>query len=425
MHCISDRMTAGNLWIQKNVIDESPPYQRESGVWGQAKKQLFIDSILNNYDVPKIYMHDLRTNSTTSKNYAVIDGKQRLDAIWTFISDGFVLADDFKISDDQGFAPPQPGQKFTQFSPEWQEIFKGKTLDIVLVENADEEDIEDLFSRLNNGEPLTAAEKRNAMGGDMCALIREIADHDFFKQKLKVSNARYQHYEVAAKLLIMEKSEIDHSSLYSDLKKRFLDKMVTDNRQMTTASRKKLTNRVAANLKKQMRVFDDQDSLLSKQAYPPMYYAFLKEIQGNYGHSKLNSKVKEFLKSFNKKRLENLELEEDDRDVNLIEFGRLIMQGTNDLNSVKNRVSILRRYFLQDNGDVKFLDAQRGFTDEEREAIYYRAGRKCEACGIELASVNDMHADHKKQWSYGGETTLENGRCLCVSCNTSAAAPVG
>ena len=46
------------LW--RSAIQEKPPYQRESSVWSLEKQQLFIDSLLNGYDVPKIYLHDLR-----------------------------------------------------------------------------------------------------------------------------------------------------------------------------------------------------------------------------------------------------------------------------------------------------------------------------------------------------------------------------
>ena len=40
-------------------IDTSPTYQRNSEVWNLEKKQLLIDSILNEYDIPKLYFHIL------------------------------------------------------------------------------------------------------------------------------------------------------------------------------------------------------------------------------------------------------------------------------------------------------------------------------------------------------------------------------
>lgn len=75
---------------------------------------------------------------------------------------------------------------------------------LLLFKMLSEDDIEELFSRLNNGEPLSGAEKRNAMGGKMCKLIREIGSHKFFREYTHFKQVRLQHYECAAKFLLME-----------------------------------------------------------------------------------------------------------------------------------------------------------------------------------------------------------------------------
>lgn len=181
MHCVSEKFTVGSFLIEKNVVNDSPPYQRESGVWSEEKQQLFLDSLFNGYDIPKLYLHDLRGKDPRFK-FAVIDGKQRLHAIWKFLDNETSLAADFTMSDPEGRVPPPAGSKYGTLSADWRETFKAKPLDVVLVQNADEDDIEELFSRLNNGEPLTAAEKRNAMGGDMCQLVRDISKEKFFTE---------------------------------------------------------------------------------------------------------------------------------------------------------------------------------------------------------------------------------------------------
>jgi hypothetical protein len=190
--------------VERNVINDSPPYQRESGIWSREKQQLFLDSLFNNYDVPKLYFHDLRSKHPKFK-YAVIDGKQRLHAIWDFLDDKVRLADDFNVEQPENDKPPKGGSTFSKLASNWQDIFKSKTLDVVLVQHAEEDDIEDLFSRLNNGEPLTAAEKRNAKPGAVTKLIRDVAAMRVLRERLAFPNTRYQHYEVAAKFLLIEK----------------------------------------------------------------------------------------------------------------------------------------------------------------------------------------------------------------------------
>jgi len=419
MHCTNDQFTIGKLWVTKNGINESPEYQRESAIWSKEKQQLFIDSILNGFDVPKLYFHDQRPDNGIYE-YSVVDGKQRLHAIWEFLTDNLPLADDFKLA-EQGKNPPiKKGTKFSELDDHWKESFKAESLTVVLIQNAKEDDIEELFSRLNNGEPLNAAEKRNAMTGDMSKLIREVTNHDFFKNYLSVGNKRYQHYEIAAKLLILEKNAQAGGGLFSDLKKRFLDAMVLENKKMTAAVSQGLTKRVFDNLNGMNKVFSKSDPLLNKQAYPPLYYVFCKKVTTDYAHKALNKILHEFIEGFHVLRQQNLNQPEDDRDPVLIEFGRLMQQGTNDLNSIKDRTNILIRYLLQENPDLKIKDKTRHFSDEERVAIWILGGKKCAECAEEI-ELEEMEADHHEQWAHGGETTLENGRSLCGTCNKKLA----
>jgi hypothetical protein len=421
MKCVSQPFTVGKLWVERNVIDESPPYQRESGLWSEERQQLFIDSVFNDLDVPKIYFHDIRGKHPT-RHYAVIDGKQRLHTIWRFMEGKLRLSDDFTLADDLGH-PPAPGGAvaFAELDAYWQETFKSKSLDIVLVQDAEEEDIEELFSRLNNGEPLNAAEKRNAMGGKMCELIREVAKNDFFSDRTRIPNKRFQHYELAAKILLIEKTEQDSGAIHCDLKKKYLDHLVDTNKGISTASAKGLATRCGTGLSLMKRVFTASDPLLAKQAYVPLYYMWVKLLAREYAHESLFGRMKVFLEKFNAQRQENLLLPEDERDPVLIEFGRLMQQGTNDLGSLETRVGILRRYYLQEYPDVTVKDPQRSFTEEERFAIWVLGGKKCAECGKALTDPSEMEADHKVQWAHGGPTTLENGRSLCEDCNVRLA----
>jgi len=424
MHCDTKPFTVGTFLVERNVINDSPVYQRESGIWSSEKQQLFLDSLFNSYDVPKLYLHDLRGEHGRYK-YAVIDGKQRLHAIWNFLNGATALADDFTLADAaENEKPPAPGSKFEKLTPTWMEIFKAKVLDVVLVKDADEDDIEELFSRLNNGEPLTAAEKRNAMGGDMSKLIREVAGFPFFKDKVRFKNTRYQHYEVAAKFLLIEKAESDGAGPFCDLKKKFLDKMVKDNGSMSKAVSEGLKKRVTAQLKTVSRVFKKKDPLLGKQAYPPLYYLFVKIMTHEYASKTLFTDIYKFFEKFHADRAKNLERKEEERDINLSEFGRLMQQGTNDLSSLRERVSILRKYFLQEHPDIQIKDRKRDFTEEERFAIFVLSGKQCENCSTAFDDISSMHSDHKRQWAHGGPTSLRNGRALCEQCNKSLAEKV-
>ncbi|MBK9546986.1 MAG: hypothetical protein IPO51_14320 [Dehalococcoidia bacterium] len=62
--------TAVGLARQWELIDFEPVYQRRPGVWNTFRQQLFIDSIINGMDLPKIYFHELPLASTSHFRFA-------------------------------------------------------------------------------------------------------------------------------------------------------------------------------------------------------------------------------------------------------------------------------------------------------------------------------------------------------------------
>jgi 5-methylcytosine-specific restriction endonuclease McrA len=419
MECNPRHLSLANLHIERNTLDENPVYQRESAVWSLDKQQLFIDSLINGYDVPKMYFHDIRGVSKTPKKYAVVDGKQRLHAIFEFFNNRFALATDFDLNKEREYENITGGMTYSEFSQRDRSKFDNTQLDIVELQRANEDDIEELFFRLNNGEPLNAAEKRNARGGKMSSLIRFVAQDPFFTSKLAFANKRYSHGEIAAKYILLELTDNNNGEIFSDLKKKYLDQMVEKNKNMSTAERDGISTRVKNILNILRKIFNDHDPLLAKQASCPLYYIFIKIIHREYGHPRLNTVLRAFLENFQVVRRENLDKPEEERDPALMEFTRLMQQGTNDIDSLKQRVSILTRYFLLAYPDVILKDKKRQFTEEERFVIYVKGGKQCAKCEKKLLDIKEMEADHIKQYAHGGSTALENARCLCIECNQS------
>lgn len=54
-------------------------------------------------------------------------------------------------------------------------------------------------------------------------------------------------------------------------------------------------------------------------------------------------------------------------------------------------------------------DAQRHFTEKQRQAIFQRDNYQCRVCGTH----EDLQADHIFPHSQGGRTTVDNGQTLC------------
>src|SRR3989338_3746144 len=85
-----DHKPISSIVRREPKIDPKPEYQR-SPVWSRKQKQLLIDTILRDLDIPKFYLRDLTDGQYESE---VVDGQQRLRAIWGFRKGEFSLAKD-------------------------------------------------------------------------------------------------------------------------------------------------------------------------------------------------------------------------------------------------------------------------------------------------------------------------------------------
>lgn len=329
------------IYSEKDEIVVDPEYQRSGGVWTPEKKQLLIDSILNNYDIPKIYFHQFgrEEKAKLGKSFAIIDGKQRLETIWGFIDGNFCLSSDFEYQDSPDIK--LAGLSYDGLAKEYPKIkikFDSFVLPIIGVQTDDLDLIEDMFSRLNEAVPLNSAEKRNAFGGDMVKAIRELSEHLLFTKKVKFKNNRYQHYEVASRFLLVEISNIEHNKLI-DTKKVYLDAMVKNYRVGHT----KIVHEVKEQVKKFMNLmalcFTDNDILLRAQGSLVLYYLTFKwalenKIQIN------RPKLLEFEELVKNNRT-IAESNYENADYDLLEFDRLSQHGTNDVSNIKERFRIL------------------------------------------------------------------------------------
>lgn len=335
------------LNAEKDRINVEPWYQRRGEVWTLEKRQLLIDSILNDYDIPKLYFHSLTQGQRSEYgnfDYAIIDGRQRLEAIWSFADDGFKLSDDFYYLHDPkvkggGLTYSELGSAF----PKLKIRFDSFTVPVICVETDDIDLIEDMFSRLNEAVPLNAAEKRNAIGGSMAECIRTISEHHFFSNRVKFPDTRYQHRESAARILFIEYAILFHQRII-DTKKPYLDDMV---RQYKTGNARRLDeirNRTARILNMLDALFMDSDPLLRSQAAVTVYYLALRTASSAKKEDKF---TRDKLDQFHIALAKNRDLAANDiasANFDYLEYDRMSQQGTNDAPSIRERTRILCEY---------------------------------------------------------------------------------
>jgi hypothetical protein len=334
--------TVSYVYGERDDILIDPEYQRASDVWSLEKRQLLIDSILNNFDIPKLYFHEFvvpaEKDGHTYK-YAIIDGKQRLQSIWGFMNGDFALGQDFEYIHDRTVqAAGMSYRDLVQNYPKLSRRFDASNLPIVLIQTEDLELIEDMFSRLNEAVPLNAPEKRNAFGGPLPKAIREVAREPFFTTKLPFGNSRYRHFDLATKFLYIEEKD-----RFSDTKKVYLDEFVRDYRNRPNEDAEALIESVRKVLSALTPVFVNSDPLLRSVGMSVLYYLLFREAVV-LGWS--DSITRRTLDEFETLRARNREIAAADiakADYELLEFDRL-SQSLNDEFAVYLRYRVMRRH---------------------------------------------------------------------------------
>ena len=346
------------LFKQREYVNLEPPYQRLS-VWDKEKQQSLIDSIINGFDIPKLYFHEISPNSSQSRQfkYAVIDGKQRMMAIWAFMLGDLRLSSDFVFfdADDIKAGGSSYGDLMINF-PRLRARFDSFDIPITLVQTDDEDFIEDLFARLNIQVPLSAAERRNALGGPLPYIIRKIGVSPFFSKSVRIRNNRLQHFDMAAKFLYLMRAD-DFASTKKDQLDDFVLFFRTSRRQnspeTSDSNLKLLENRTLKILDTMHRFFKNKDYLLVSQGRATLYFHIFRL------YDKLGEKVKvpfnaHLLEEFNEavtsarhksQRMATGSSETlSDQEYRLLDFDRE-KQSPNDGGALIRQYSLMQTYF--------------------------------------------------------------------------------
>lgn len=147
---------------KKLVLD--PDYQRRS-IWGNDKKTAFIESLYMEIMIPPIYVVEIPGEDILDETkYEVVDGKQRLTAIMSFIK-GTLRLNERSL---EYYADIFGGKSFSdvrEIEPEKTSQMLSSILDIyVITANSPEFTKYDIFARLNRGaEKLKVNEIRRAI----------------------------------------------------------------------------------------------------------------------------------------------------------------------------------------------------------------------------------------------------------------------
>lgn len=209
-------MTIEEIYQKRNNIN-FPDFQRQKQLWGLKAKQELIDSILKDIDIPKLYF-----SKNDASGWDVIDGQQRLWAIWDFLDNEFKYLDKDKVL-----------KTFDELDDNKKEKIRSFRLQIMEIENTNDLYLRLLFQRLQLGLPLNTGEKLNAMTGVMKDFVfHDMANHIFVKERLlapiiPTKDKRFARETLCAQISINSFQRRENGNFartrYEDLQQFFTD----------------------------------------------------------------------------------------------------------------------------------------------------------------------------------------------------------
>lgn len=160
-----------------------PKYQRRRTSWPTNAKTALIDTIMNNFPLPPIYLRDY-VNDEGKRRKEIIDGQQRISTIVEFYRNEFQLSKNF-------FEQNYVGLTFSELPNDEKQMLEDFEVSFISIRGASEADIISIFSRLNSFSlPLNTQEKRNSLyAGEFKTLIYELAsEYNTFWTVFKILN---------------------------------------------------------------------------------------------------------------------------------------------------------------------------------------------------------------------------------------------
>jgi len=267
----SKPFTVLELFRMRNKIDY-PIYQRTDDVWDIEKRRLLIDSILRGLDIPKLYYFD-----NGDGTFDVIDGHQRTQTLMLFLSNEFALADK---------------HYFKNLTIAEKKTIEDYILTISIITEASDDDLRELFLRLQLGVPTNSAERLKAIKSKMGDFVEKIAMCPFI-QKTNVTRRRSGKIQLCAQICINSISRAN-SGQFSNAKYEDLRDFYRENPNFDFNSEDAL--RITDTLQKMDEIFGTEASYFSSRANTVSAYLLVEELK--IGGDLNVNEVKGFFLSF-------------------------------------------------------------------------------------------------------------------------------
>ena len=411
-----------NAW-NDGSLKTNPEYQR-GAAWKGHQQQALIDSIFRLYPIPPLFLHEITAKGLgghKSVRYDVVDGQQRIRALADYLGDKYPLLnpEDKKLRlpiSLRSEPAPWGKRRFSELDAALQDRLIGTKLEVFIISGVGHDDeIRDLFIRLQSGTALSRQQIRDAWPGNVGPYVERLAGKldstpaiDLFRladrrgiRSEDERDAFESDRQFCAQLLRLFLARESDQCIVQSVGANELDKLYHEYTQFDPSGPGAL--RFEAILKHTTKVCSAALDL---------------EVEGPRGRRKKFAKLNListflFIQDLSKDRLFLINRAFYEKVAPHLCATNLVIS-TARATAGSKITEYYRRWRESVDADVGIrLDPKRAFDEDQKKEIYKCAEGRCAICR-ELVEEGDDEYDHfPVAYRDGGKTVVENGRLVC------------
>lgn len=347
---------------------EIPDWQREE-VWNKAKKQKLIDSVLCGWKLPKFYFVKV---SDSPEEYEVVDGQQRLNAIFEFLDNELPLS--------ESSAKKFGATYYKDLSDGVSDAFDDFEIQFDEITEATDKELKEFFLRLQEGLPLTSSEKLNAVDSKLRDFCVRSAKHGFFKNTCYLANKRYSHFDVIAKATTLEVEGFGAGLRLDDMQKVFES-------QKNFSPNSQVAKRIKAALALLEASFPIKSNNFRNRAITQSFVTLACRIVENSPETKAVPKLAQFASDFQSELASQVELGHGATDPDYLAFQKTVNANVKSGPKTRHRV-LIRKWLQFDPTAADLFDPgtlAEGNLDQEIQ-------RQGELIGSLVTNINEVYS---------------------------------
>ena len=336
--------------IGKGTITFDNAVQR-GYVWDNDRKSLLIHSMLEGFPIPAFFA------SKDENGYSMLDGKQRSEAISGYINGNYFLTNLPEVMAEISIQNTENkketieeeldinGSYFSDLPEDLQDRIRDYSLTVYYFDGITEEEINEMFFRLNNGKPLTAIELTRVKAKSL-EKFQEIAKHQLFTSTLtEKAISKYTHEDLVIKSWVMlntENPDLGTKNIRSIVEVKDITNEQTNN--LTTVYDKVLEVYTALTSTGDKQDKKTANRIITRTHFLSLLPIISKQIDSNsWNTEQFTSWIKHFFGSD-----EGTTINE--------EYNELARSGSNKPDNIKRRLEIVKidfRQYLTSGQDIK------------------------------------------------------------------------